>query len=144
MGRSQADVLFDFDIGDLSWTFTSGLQVTNLAMPLVATAVTSFAPGAWFMRANRVWITMLRAEDPRLAYDPVRDPVSSVAGSRFRVSMWLTRLRSTDARPDIECWRVRTINRFAVWVCLTMAAQFASETHGHVCGKLRASVRESL
>ena len=79
----------------------------------------------WFLQANRKWSGLLAEDDPRLAYDPVREPVTWIRGGGYRVTRWLSQLFVHDARSAVELWRVRTINRFIVWVGVTTFAFLA-------------------
>lgn len=94
--------------------------MTNIGLALVIGIFV--VVGAWYMRANGKWIRLLAVDDPKLAYDPARDPIGWATGGPYRVRTWLAHLRRHDERPAVEYWRIRTINRFEVWIGLSMLA----------------------
>lgn len=119
----------------------SGEQVTAIELSLVVGGVTFVAVGLWYLRANRNWTRLLSADDPRLVYDPVRNPVGWAAGGPYRVRTWLVRLRVRDERPAVEFWRVRTLNRFVVWIGLFTFAFLAGDALvRHIATFARASI----
>lgn len=115
--------------------------MTAMGLTLLVTGLTFLVVGAWYLRANRTWTRLLAAEDPRLAYDPVRDPLGWARGGTYRVSTWLTRLRVPDGTPEVERWRVRTLNRLAVCIGACAFAFIAGGTLvGHTATFAQASV----
>jgi hypothetical protein len=115
--------------------------VSGTSLALVIGAITFVVIGAWSLRANRAWSQLLAAQDERLAYDPIRDPIGWARGGRYRVTTWLTRLRRPDANPTIEVWRIRTANRFVVWVALTaLAFILGGALATHVTNFVRSSI----
>jgi hypothetical protein len=97
--------------------------------------------GLWYGRANRTWTRLLAADDPRLAYDPVRDPAGWARGGRYRVATWLANLRGRDERAAVEQWRVRTLNRFVVWISLSAVAFLVG---GPIVGLILTFVRTAI
>lgn len=119
----------------------SGEQVTAIDLSPVVGGVTFVAVGLWYVRANRSWTRLLRSGNPGLVYDPIRDPVGWVTGGPYRVRTWLARLRVRDESPAVEYWRVRTVNRFVVWIGLFTFAFLAGDTFvRHVATFARASI----
>jgi hypothetical protein len=96
--------------------------MNTIQLGLIVGSLMFVALAPWYLRANRSWTRLLSVEDQRLAYDPVRDPGGWFSGGTFRLSTWLARLRVPDKNPEIEHWRVRTLNRFVVWLGLSAAA----------------------
>ena len=91
--------------------------------PIPVTLIVVFlSGGAWYIGANRRWVQLLVAEDPRLRYDDTRDPIGWAIGSPYRLATWVRRLRAPDGRADVELWRVRMLRRFLVWIILSLAA----------------------
>jgi hypothetical protein len=85
---------------------------------IAVTVVILAAIGSWFYVANRRWIAMLRDSDHRLASDPFRDPGQWAKTAQWRVGELLNRLGTEDPNPQVEFWRVRTRNRFILWVTI--------------------------
>jgi hypothetical protein len=99
--------------------------MTDIEISLLVAAVAFAVVGSWYLQANRRWTALLSAEDPGLLSDAVRDPAGWALGSGYRVSTLLSRLRVPDERPEVEFWRVRTINRFVVWISLLIVSILA-------------------
>ena len=108
---------------------------------LIQAVVVFLSAGAWFWLANRRWILLLRSTDHRLASDALVDPRSWVATAPWRIRTILRHLRTSDADPEIESWRVRTLNRFRVWV---VAAVIAITIGPWLLDGLRSTVEASL
>lgn len=112
-----------------------------MELTLLLTGLTFVIVGLWYLRANRNWTRLLAADDPRLAYDPIRDPVGWAVGGPYRVRTWLARLRVRDERAAVERWRVRSVNRFVVCIGLSASAFVAGGALvGHIATFARASI----
>lgn len=92
--------------------------MTDMELSLLVGGLTFVIVGFWYLEANRRWTALLRADDPTLAYDPMRDPLGWAVRGPYRVRTLLAHLRVPDERPEVEYWRVRTVNRFVVWIGL--------------------------
>jgi hypothetical protein len=103
----------------------SGGQMTDIDLSLLVGGLTFLVVGFWYLQANRRWIALLSADDPRLANDAIRDPVGWAFGGGYRVRTWLSRLRVPDEKPEVEYWRVRTVNRFVVAISLSTVSLLA-------------------
>ena len=115
--------------------------MTGIELSIIVGGLVFVLVGIWCVQANRNWTRLLAAEDPRLAYDPVRDPAGWVRGAGYRARTWLARLRVRDERPAVEYWRVRTVHRFVVWVGLSMLAFLVGgATIAHVAAFAEASI----
>lgn len=115
--------------------------MSDVQLGLAIGGVTFALVGVWYLQANLTWARLLEVDDPRLAYDPVRDPVGWARGGAYRIRTWLARLRVRDDRTEVEQWRVRTLNRFVVWMVLSTVALFVGDA---IAGQIVTFVRASF
>lgn len=73
------------------------------------------AMGSWFLQANRRWIELLEAGRLDLSTDPARHPRDWALGAPSRLRALMEYLLRPDPDPEVERWRIRTINRGVVW-----------------------------